>query len=79
MGGSADADDRRSDAPRDFGRNRFHHALDDDAKGPRIGNCLGIRNDLFGLAILAAARAVAAQDIHSLGRETDVAMTGIPR
>ena len=61
------------DAARDLGRDLLDHAFDDDAERAGLGDRPGVGDDLVGLALLAAARAVAAEHVHRLRGQADVA------
>ena len=69
----ADADHRRSDVFRHLGRKLFHHAFDDDGECAGLGDRARVVQDLVRLDLLAAARAIAPEDVHSLRGEADMA------
>src|SRR3954469_19342267 len=78
IGRRPDADHRGSNGFGDFGRDRLHHPLDDDAERACVGDRLRVGDDLLGLMVLAAAGAVATQHVHCLGSEADMADDGHP-
>src|SRR5262245_23934037 len=69
----ADADRRDRHALGDGAGHRLDGALDDEREGARLGDGLGVSNDLVGLNLVAAAGSIAAQAVHGLRHQADMA------
>ena len=57
----------------DVGRDLLHHALDHQREAARLGHRLGVGHHLRRLGIVAAAGAIAAERVHRLRGQPDMA------
>src|SRR5206468_50354 len=72
LGRGADADHGRTDGPGYAIGDLFQHPFDDDAEGACLVDSARIREDLVGLVLLTAARAIAAEDVDGLRSQPDM-------